>query len=99
MEEEVDAAIAAGTLARPWQYFAVLLPVKTVGVMGDNRVHGEAVSVRVVQSNDAMTATAVDLPVSSAAGSRSGSPGPSPASVTRVLYHITDKPPATIEWE
>ena len=99
VEEEVEAAIAAGTLRRPWQYFAVLLPVRTVGVMGDNRVYGEAVSVRIVESNDAMTGTAADPPVDSAGGSPSGSRGPSPEASTRVLYDITDKPPATIEWE
>ncbi len=99
VEEEVDAAIAAGTLARPWQYFAVLLPVKTVGVMGDNRVHGEAVSVRIVQSNDAMTATAVDLPVEIRRRIAERITRTLSGSVTRVLYDITDKPPATIEWE
>ncbi|MCI4370920.1 MAG: glutamine-hydrolyzing GMP synthase, partial [Thermoplasmata archaeon] len=62
VEEEVEKAIAAKTLPRPWQYFAVLLPVRTVGVMGDNRVYGEAVSVRIVESTDAMTGTAMDPP-------------------------------------
>jgi GMP synthase (glutamine-hydrolysing) len=99
VEEEVDAAIAAGTLPRPWQYFAVLLPVRTVGVMGDNRVYGEAVSVRVVQSNDAMTATAVDLPVELRRRIAERITRTLSGSVTRVLYDITDKPPATIEWE
>jgi GMP synthase (glutamine-hydrolysing) len=99
VEEEVDRAVAANEMARPWQYFAVLLPVRTVGVMGDNRVHGEAVSVRIVESIDAMTATAmaVPRPVLSRIAERitralSGQ-------VVRVLYDITDKPPATIEWE
>ena len=90
---------AAHEIARPWQYFAVLLPVRTVGVLGDNRVHGEAVSVRIVESIDAMTATAmaVPRPVLSRISERitralSGQ-------VVRVLYDVTDKPPATIEWE
>ena len=61
VEEEVERRIADGSIARPWQYFAVLLPVRTVGVQGDNRVHGEAVSVRIVESSDAMTATAMGL--------------------------------------
>ena len=99
VEEEVDRAVAAHEIARPWQYFAVLLPVRTVGVLGDNRVHGEAVSVRIVESIDAMTATAmaVPRPVLSRISERitralSGQ-------VVRVLYDVTDKPPATIEWE
>ncbi|MGA8710583.1 MAG: glutamine-hydrolyzing GMP synthase [Thermoplasmata archaeon] len=99
VEEEVERAVAAKEMARPWQYFAVLLPVRTVGVMGDNRVHGEAVSVRIVESVDAMTATAmaVPRPVLSRISERitralSGE-------VVRVLYDVTDKPPATIEWE
>ena len=99
VEEEVDAAISAGTLARPWQYFAVLLPVRTVGVMGDNRVYGEAVSVRVVESNDAMTGTATDLPVELRRRIAERITRTLSGSVTRVLYDITDKPPATIEWE
>ncbi|HEV2428268.1 MAG TPA: glutamine-hydrolyzing GMP synthase [Thermoplasmata archaeon] len=99
VEEEVDRAIGAGALPRPWQYFAVLLPVRTVGVTGDNRVYGEAVSVRLVESSDAMTATAVRPPgevLSRIAEriTRELAPG-----VTRVLYDVTDKPPATIEWE
>jgi GMP synthase (glutamine-hydrolysing) len=99
VEEEVEAAIAAGTMARPWQYFAVLLPVRTVGVMGDNRVYGEAVSVRIVESNDAMTGTAADPPVEVRRRIAERITRTLSGSVTRVLYDITDKPPATIEWE
>lgn len=99
VEEVVERAIAAGRLARPWQYFAVLLPVRTVGVLGDNRVHGEAVSVRVVESTDAMTATAVALPAEVAREIAEGITRRCVGKVTRVLYDITDKPPATIEWE
>ncbi|MCI4336387.1 MAG: glutamine-hydrolyzing GMP synthase [Thermoplasmata archaeon] len=99
VEEEIDRAVAAGRLARPWQYFAVLLSGRTVGVTGDNRAYGQAVSVRVVESLDAMTATAMAVPpdvlrtiaerITRVLGSQ----------VTRVLYDVTDKPPATIEWE
>ena len=99
VEEVVERAIAHGSLARPWQYFAVLLPVRTVGVLGDNRVHGEAVSVRVVESLDAMTATAVGLPAELAREIAEGITRRCVGKVTRVLYDITDKPPATIEWE
>jgi len=99
VEEEVDRAIAQGAIARPWQYFAVLLPVRTVGVTGDNRVFGEAVSVRVVESQDAMTATSASLPPQLLRTIAERITRELSGVVTRVLYDITDKPPATIEWE
>jgi GMP synthase (glutamine-hydrolysing) len=99
VEEEVDKAIEAGRLARPWQYFAVLLPVRTVGVTGDNRVHGQAVSVRIVESSDAMTATAVAAPHDLLRTIAERITRELSGLVTRVLYDVTDKPPATIEWE
>lgn len=99
VEEEVDRAVREGLIAPPWQYFAVLLPVRTVGVLGDNRVHGEAVSVRIVESTDAMTATAAGLPRSVLTRIAERITRALPGEVVRVLYDITDKPPATIEWE
>ena len=99
VEEEIERAIAEGTIPRPWQYFAVLLPVRTVGVLGDNRVHGEAVSVRAVESVDAMTATAMSLPRSVLARIAERVTRELSGEVVRVLYDVTDKPPATIEWE
>jgi GMP synthase (glutamine-hydrolysing) len=99
VEEEVDRAVAANEMPRPWQYFAVLLPVRTVGVTGDNRVHGEAVSVRVVESIDAMTATSMAVPRPVLARISERITRALPRQVVRVLYDITDKPPATIEWE
>ena len=99
VEEEVDRAIAAGKIPRPWQYFAVLLPVRTVGVTGDNRVYGEAVSVRIVESLDAMTATAVAPPPELLRTISERITRALAGQVNRVLYDITDKPPATIEWE
>ena len=99
VEEEVDRAIATGTVRRPWQYFAVLLPVRTVGVMGDNRVYGEAVSVRIVESSDAMTATSVPAPPELLRAIAERISRTLSGHVTRVLYDVTDKPPATIEWE
>ncbi len=99
VEEEVDSAIARSALARPWQYFAVLLPVRTVGVTGDNRVYGEAVSVRVVESIDAMTATSMTLPPELLRRIAERITRAAPGKITRVLYDVTDKPPATIEWE
>jgi GMP synthase (glutamine-hydrolysing) len=99
VEQEVERAVAAGTLARPWQYFAVLLPTRTVGVTGDNRVYGEAVSVRIVESVDAMTATAMDVPRPILKTIAERITRELTGEVVRVLYDVTDKPPATIEWE
>jgi GMP synthase (glutamine-hydrolysing) len=99
VEEEVERRIADGSLVRPWQYFAVLLPVRTVGVQGDNRVHGEVVSVRIVESTDAMTATAMGVPMTLLRTIAERITRELSGKVTRVLYDITDKPPATIEWE
>ncbi len=99
VEEEVDRAVAAHEMARPWQYFAVLLDARTVGVTGDNRIHGDAVSVRVVESTDAMTATAAAVPAAVLARVARRITRELAGEVVRVLYDVTDKPPATIEWE
>jgi GMP synthase (glutamine-hydrolysing) len=81
-----------------WQAFAVLLPVKSVGVMGDNRTYQMTIALRAVTSSDAMTAGVGDLPMSFltkvAADIVKKVDG-----VNRVVYDITTKPPATIEWE
>ncbi len=99
VEEEIERAAAEGLLRRPWQFFAVLLPIHTVGVQGDNRVRGEAVSVRAVDSVDAMTATASDLPRVVLSRISERVTRALHGEVVRVLYDVTDKPPATIEWE
>ena len=100
---EADAIVVeeirrAGLYERVWQAFAVLLPVRSVGVMGDGRTYGLTVAVRVVQSDDAMTADWVRLPgdvlerISTRIVNEVGG-------VTRVVYDISSKPPSTIEWE
>ncbi|MCI4363236.1 MAG: glutamine-hydrolyzing GMP synthase [Thermoplasmata archaeon] len=99
VESEIERAVSAGAIPRPWQYFAVLLPGRTVGVKGDNRVHGLAVSVRVVESVDAMSATALSLPPEVLRRIAERITRELAGQVTRVLYDVTDKPPATIEWE
>ena len=92
---EIDAAALE---PRPWQYFAVLTPLQSVGVMGDGRTYANLVAVRAITSEDGMTADWARLPfplleristriVNEVAG------------VNRVAFDITSKPPATVEWE
>jgi GMP synthase (glutamine-hydrolysing) len=100
---EADAIVVeeirrAGLYEKTWQAFAVLLPVQSVGVMGDGRTYGLTAAVRVVESEDAMTADWCRLPanVLERISSRIVN---EVRGINRVVYDISSKPPGTIEWE
>jgi len=100
---EADALIieeiqSAGLYRRLWQAFGVLLPVNTVGVMGDGRTYENALAVRCVESVDAMTADWAHLPYE-VLGRISNRIINEVRGINRVAYDISSKPPATIEWE
>jgi GMP synthase (glutamine-hydrolysing) len=99
VEEELEAAAAAGLMEIPWQYFAALLPVRSVGVHGDVRVHGETVVVRAVQSIDGMSARYSTIPNEVLEKISIKITNTLKGDINRVVYDITHKPPGTIEWE
>jgi len=98
-EEEIEKAAAAGKMKLPWQYFAVLLPVRSVGVQGDIRAYGYTIAVRAVDSVDAMSAVYAKIPHEVLESISTRITNTMKDKVNRVVYDITDKPPATIEWE
>jgi GMP synthase (glutamine-hydrolysing) len=99
VEEEIESAAAKKIMDRPWQYFAVLLPVQSVGVHGDKRAYGRTVAVRAVESIDGMSAAYSRIPHEVLEKISTRITNEMKANVNRVVYDITHKPPATIEWE
>ena len=99
VEKEIEDAVEKDKMEKPWQYFAVLIPVKTVGVHGDKRAYGHTIAIRAVQSIDAMTCSYSNIPhdvldnisikITNTLGNK----------INRIVYDVTNKPPGTVEWE
>ena len=88
----------SGLYNETWQAFSVLLPLKTVGVMGDKRTYEHVAAIRAVTSSDGMTADWAKLPYE-VLNEISNSIINKVRGINRVVFDISSKPPATIEWE
>lgn len=99
VEKEIESAVKEGIMEMPWQYFAVLLPVKSVGVHGDRRAYGNAIAVRAVHSIDAMTCAFSKIPNEVMDRISTQITNAMKDKINRVVYDVTNKPPGTVEWE
>ena len=99
VEEEIEKAVVDNAMNRPWQYFAVLLPCKTVGVHGDVRAYGSIIAVRAVESLDGMSAAYSKIPHTVLERISVRITNTLKDDVSRVVFDITNKPPGTIEYE
>jgi GMP synthase (glutamine-hydrolysing) len=99
VEREIENAVEKGLMEMPWQYFAVLLPVKSVGVHGDRRAYGYVIAVRSVQSIDAMSCAYSRIPHEVMDKISIKITNSMKDKVNRVVYDVTNKPPGTVEWE
>ena len=99
VETRIRESALAGECDLPWQYFAALLPVRSVGVHGDTRVHGETIVVRAVTRIDGMSAKYSPIPHKVLASISTEITNALKGQVNRVVYDIAHKPPGTIEWE
>ncbi|MCL1811794.1 MAG: glutamine-hydrolyzing GMP synthase [Methanomassiliicoccaceae archaeon] len=99
VEDELQNASKAKKMELPWQYFAALLPTRSTGVINDERMYGKTVVVRAVLTKDAITATPAHIPYEVLETISKRITNTLGDKVTRVVYDVTTKPPATIEWE
>ena len=99
VEKEIERASKQGLMERPWQYFAILIPIKTVGVHGDKRAYGNTIAIRAVQSVDAMTCHYSTIPHEVLDEISTKITNTLKEKVNRIVYDVTNKPPGTVEWE
>jgi GMP synthase (glutamine-hydrolysing) len=99
VEKEIENAVKQKIMEMPWQYFAVLLPVKSVGVHGDKRAYGYVIAIRAVHSIDAMTCAISKIPNEVIDRISTKITNTLKDKINRVVYDVTNKPPGTVEWE
>jgi GMP synthase (glutamine-hydrolysing) len=99
VENEIESAVKQGIMEMPWQYFAVLIPIKSVGVHGDKRAYGYVIAVRSVHSIDAMTCAFSKIPNEVMDRISTRITNTMKDKINRVVYDVTNKPPGTVEWE
>jgi GMP synthase (glutamine-hydrolysing) len=99
VENEIENAVEKELMEKPWQYFAILIPIKTVGVHGDQRAYGYTIAIRAVQSIDAMTCAYSDIPHTVLDNISTKLTNVLGKKINRIVYDVTNKPPSTVEWE